>query len=309
MSSSYIVSNNGISTLAGAISSSTQTSITVTAGHGVRFPSPTGGDYTLVTLENAAGTIEIVSIVGRATDTLTVGIAGSAAANSAGRGMEGTTATTWAIGDIVEGRVTAAIAQRGGNAKTVVELAASSGAALIGNTPAGSIAATTVQAAINELDTEKAALAGSASQVFSASTAAAGTNTTQVATTAFVFGMRSKVISGTRDMTAATGNVSYTGVGFRPRKITVHSIIAGTRMVSEGVGSSAANSYCQYLGDSIGYDYILNGKLIHQFSSAGGGANQSAVIASMDSDGFTLTWTKNATPSAETAMFSFFCEE
>lgn len=38
---------------------------------------------------------------------------------------------------------------------------------MIGNTPAGNIAATTVQAAINELDSEKAALAGSASQSFS----------------------------------------------------------------------------------------------------------------------------------------------
>lgn len=37
---------------------------------------------------------------------------------------------------------------------------------MIGNTPAGNIAATTVQAAINELDSEKAALAGSASQSF-----------------------------------------------------------------------------------------------------------------------------------------------
>lgn len=41
------------------------------------------------------------------------------------------------------------------------------------NTPAGNIAATTVQAAINELDAEKAALAGSASQAFSVATATA----------------------------------------------------------------------------------------------------------------------------------------
>lgn len=49
---------------------------------------------------------------------------------------------------------------------TLTQLSAAGGAALIGNTPAGSIAATTVQAAINELDAEKAALAGSASQAF-----------------------------------------------------------------------------------------------------------------------------------------------
>jgi hypothetical protein len=61
------------------------------------------------------------------------------------------------------------------------------GAENIGNTPAGNIAATTVQAAINELDTEKAPLA---SPTFTgtpaAPTAADGTNTTQIATTAFV---------------------------------------------------------------------------------------------------------------------------
>lgn len=65
-------------------------------------------------------------------------------------------------------------------------LAAVSGAALIGNTAAGSIAATTVQAALNELDTEKAPLNSPAlTGTPTAPTAANGTNTTQVATTAF----------------------------------------------------------------------------------------------------------------------------
>lgn len=43
---------------------------------------------------------------------------------------------------------------------TAATLAAQGGAALVGNTPAGNIAAITVQAAVNELDTEKAAKAG-----------------------------------------------------------------------------------------------------------------------------------------------------
>ena len=158
----YIVNNGGISTLAVAITTTTQTTIIVAAGHGARFPSPTGGDYTLVTLENAAGAIEIVSIVGRSTDTLTVGISGSAVANAAGRGQESTTAATWAAADIVEGRATAAIVARGGNAKTTAELLAAGGAAFIGNTPAGTIAATTVQAALNEIVTDMAAAAGAA---------------------------------------------------------------------------------------------------------------------------------------------------
>lgn len=62
-------------------------------------------------------------------------------------------------------------------------------AAQITNTPAGGIAAVTVQNALNELDGEKANLA---SPTFTgtpaAPTAAGGTNTTQIATTAFVRG-------------------------------------------------------------------------------------------------------------------------
>jgi hypothetical protein len=60
-------------------------------------------------------------------------------------------------------------------------------AASIGNTPAGNIAAVNVQAALNELDTEKAPLASPAlTGTPTAPTAAADTNTTQLATTAYV---------------------------------------------------------------------------------------------------------------------------
>lgn len=56
---------------------------------------------------------------------------------------------------------------------TSTTLAAAEGATLIGNTPAGNIAATTVQAALNELDAEKARLAGLSTQTFSVATATA----------------------------------------------------------------------------------------------------------------------------------------
>lgn len=76
------------------------------------------------------------------------------------------------------------------DAAAVAHIAASAGAhaaAAIANTPAGTIAATTVQGALNELDTEKAPLASPAlTGTPTAPTAATATNTTQVATTAFV---------------------------------------------------------------------------------------------------------------------------
>jgi broad specificity phosphatase PhoE len=68
--------------------------------------------------------VEIVSVVGRSTDTLTVGVAGSAAANAAGRGLEGTTATTWLTGDLIECRATAAIIVSGANASVPVTVPA-----------------------------------------------------------------------------------------------------------------------------------------------------------------------------------------
>lgn len=71
-------------------------------------------------------------------------------------------------------------------------------------TPAGNVAATTVQAAVQELDTEKAPIA---SPTFTgtpaAPTATAGTNTTQLATTAFVATAVNAIVS------VPSGSVSW----------------------------------------------------------------------------------------------------
>lgn len=108
---SYVATNKASSTLAANINASA-TAITVVTGEGDRFPSPTGGDYTLATLQNASGVREIVCIVGRSADVLTVGIPGSAAANAAGRNYEsiyGMAAASWVIGGVVSVRPTAGL--------------------------------------------------------------------------------------------------------------------------------------------------------------------------------------------------------
>lgn len=58
--------NNAESTLSGSITDSA-TSLTVQAGHGALFPSPSNGDYFWLTIES-----EIVKCTARSTDTLTV---------------------------------------------------------------------------------------------------------------------------------------------------------------------------------------------------------------------------------------------
>jgi len=62
-------------------------------------------------------------------------------------------------GTLAAATVQAALDELGSEKVATSDLSASTGAAMVGNTPAGDIAATTVQAAIDELDTEKVSLA------------------------------------------------------------------------------------------------------------------------------------------------------
>ncbi len=94
-----LFTNNADSILNGAIADVT-TSITVKTGEGVKFPSPTGGDFFLVTLFQKVGATEtnheIVKCTSRTGDVLTVV-----------RAQEGTTAKSFSNGDSAELRETA----------------------------------------------------------------------------------------------------------------------------------------------------------------------------------------------------------
>lgn len=88
--------NNATTTLASGINASV-TSLSVASGSGALFPTLTGSDVFYVTLANLAGTVEIVKVTARSTDTFTIV-----------RGQDGTTAASWSTGDKVELRPTAA---------------------------------------------------------------------------------------------------------------------------------------------------------------------------------------------------------
>ena len=94
-----LFTNNADSALDGAIDTAAL-SITVTSGHGTKFPSPTGGDFFLVTLFQKVGATEtnheIVKCTARTGDVLTVV-----------RAQEGTTARAWPNDTPVELRLTA----------------------------------------------------------------------------------------------------------------------------------------------------------------------------------------------------------
>lgn len=146
---SYIAANNAVSTLAANLGGGAlDLTLIIQLADVALFPTinhgGSGSDYTLITLEDAAGNIEIVMVTRHDTGATSMTIV---------RAQEGTTRRAWLIGDAVGCRMTAALvtATFAHPDDTSDAHAASS----IGFTPAGALAATNVQAALVELDAEK----------------------------------------------------------------------------------------------------------------------------------------------------------
>ena len=84
-----VFSNFGKATIASAPSGTGGLSFSVTAGQGALFPTLGATDYFYGIFKDASGNREIVKIEARSTDSMTI----------AARGVDGTTARTWAVGD------------------------------------------------------------------------------------------------------------------------------------------------------------------------------------------------------------------
>lgn len=148
--------NNASGTLASSITTSS-TTITLTTGQGAQFPSLASGEFFFATIVDSSNNLEIVKVTGRATDVLTVV-----------RAQDNTSARNFAGGDRFELRSVAASLQALlQDAKDYSDSSAGSlinahisdptgahAASAVSFTPAGGIAATDVQAAITELDSE-----------------------------------------------------------------------------------------------------------------------------------------------------------
>jgi hypothetical protein len=102
-------SNFGKAVIASAPSGTTGLSFTVEAGKGLLFPALGAGDYFYGIFKDASGNHEIVKVSARSTDSMTIAVGG--------RGLDGTTARTWAAGDyFVAGLVNAALTESLANA-------------------------------------------------------------------------------------------------------------------------------------------------------------------------------------------------
>ncbi len=122
-----------------------------------------------------------------------------------------------------------------------------------------------------------------------------------VASTALV----SKVIAATRDLAAATGDVSHTGVGFKPTAIICLTAVLSTVRGSIGIVDSALlekQLETSYEGTTDNYG------IGDQFWSIMTSSNDycRSVVKSLDADGFTETITKTGSPTG-TLVQAFLC--
>lgn len=93
-----LFTNNAVSTLASSVGPS-DTTIFIAPGQGGRFPVVVAPDFCFATLENATGDIEVVRITAHSSASTSLTVT---------RAQQGTTALSWAIGDLFEVRPTAA---------------------------------------------------------------------------------------------------------------------------------------------------------------------------------------------------------
>mgnify|MGYP001570361080 CR=1 FL=1 len=114
--------------------------------------------------------------------------------------------------------------------------------------------------------------------------------------------LKSKIISFTRDLSVASGDVAYTGVGFMPTALVGIGVIGGSLPFTVGFADSgkSAADITQY-----GANTITSSVNFIQIAPSGGN-DQAAVVKSYDADGFTLTWTKNGSPTG-TPTFYVLC--
>jgi hypothetical protein len=122
----------------------------------------------------------------------------------------------------------------------------------------------------------------------------------------------SKVITATRDVTASSGSVAYTGVGFKPTRLRIMAFrnavgIGGGANNSEGFSDSSLTQAARAFAADTGVVMSATGVIVI-YSDVATANSQNAAVASYDSDGFTLSWTKTGSLSAATLNLYILAE-
>ena len=113
---------------------------------------------------------------------------------------------------------------------------------------------------------------------------------------------RIKIVNSTRDMTAASGTQTITGVGFTPKYATVLAFVNASAIVSwcgvdDTVTALSVGDYSYNTAGAYAYDTASSFYLVEAT-----GKSQAGHFTSFNSDGGVITWTKTGITSAGTAQ-------
>jgi hypothetical protein len=109
-----------------------------------------------------------------------------------------------------------------------------------------------------------------------------------------------KVGTFTRVMSVASGNVAYTGVGFKPKAVLFLATVTNGTVATTSKGVDDGTSRFALIGFTTTGDdagFTSSSAAISLFDDTSSANTNTAVVASFDADGFTLTWTKAGTPT------------
>jgi hypothetical protein len=115
--------------------------------------------------------------------------------------------------------------------------------------------------------------------------------------------LKSKVISFTRDLAAATGDVAYTGVGFQPSSLILIAAVNTSVNVSVGMADSGkivGALFGPLAG--VGAGVYVDAFLCAMYMPGDNTKFQTCILKSYNADGFTLTWTKTSTPTGTVTL-------
>ena len=168
--------------------------------------------------------------------------------------------------------------------------------------------ADTLNRALNKLTTAgDIPYATAAATVARLATVANGKIFGNAAGTAPEYATGMKIGTLTRDMTAASGDVAYTGVGFKPSIILFLSgpesagASAGNAV---GIDSAAAHfviGQCKDAGSAVAFYFALAGYSV--YLNVDSANYQRALVKTLDNDGFTLTWEKGGSPTGNGTVY------
>lgn len=116
----------------------------------------------------------------------------------------------------------------------------------------------------------------------------------------------SKATTLTRAFATASGDVAYTGCGFRPSAVLFFGGQAGGSAITlMGIADmAAATGPTGQQSMSVPGTYNIAANVLVLGS---GGNDQTAVLKSIDATGFTLTWTKTGAPGGADATVPYLC--